>query len=436
MRRTLALTLLVLASGCYDSVAAPADSTAAPRNDLRILGGAVECAGCSELDFTIGGPSLQWVTAASFVSSSDHRIALPARIELRRVTGDSGIVLQARAVFTGSLTIGAYDLTLLTPGRPGGEASMMLVEALHVTRVAPPTQPPAPPGTPGTPGPQPPSEPPTPPPPSGTLRVTVSSSGLDRDFDFLVYTGSCEYYYGYGCYVVSTVQPLEISLPATTYSFTLTDIAPNCHVTGPNPAAVIVVADSTRDLHFDVTCVAFGTVEVSVPVTGSDVPQYVYVDCAGGLCAYLAIQPPTPGVLRLTPGTYVLHVLPGSLPANCQAGGDVAVQVTSGSMTRISLPVTCQPLGEIRVSLSAPNPLHVYRVQYPDGCDDYDYYYPTCSTLPLSSGSPAIFRVFSGIYTLKLLDVPANCRVTSANPASVAVNYGVRSELAFDVVCQ
>ena len=431
MRRSLALTLLVFATGCYDSVAAPADSTPAPRNDLRILGGAVECDGCSELDFSIGGPGLQWVASASFVSSSDHRIALPARIELRRVTGDSGIVLQARALFTGSPPIGVYDLTLLTPGRPGGEASMMLAEALHVTRVAPPTQPPAPPGTPG---PQPPSEPPAPPLPSGTLRVIVSSSGRDRDFDFFVYTGSCDYYYGYGCYAVSTIQPLDISLPPSTYSFTLTDIAPNCRVTGANPSTVTVVADSMRELHFDVTCTELGGVEVSVPVTGSDVPQYVYVDCAGGLCAPLAIQLPTPGVLRLMPGAYVIHVSPGSLPANCQAGGDVAVQVTSGSTTQIALPVTCQPLGEIRVSVNAPfRDDGYYYVQYPEGCDDY---YVVCQRRRLLPVFPIIIREQAGSHTLRLVDVPSNCRVTSANPATVMVDYGVRSELAFDVVCQ
>ena len=434
MRRTLAVTLLVLASGCYDSVAAPADSTPAPRNDLRILGGAAQCDGCDELDFSIGGPGLQWVTSASFVSSSDHRIALPARIELRRVTGDSGIVLQARALFTGSPPIGVYDLTLLTPGRPGGEASMMLAEALHVTRVAPPTQPPAPPGTPGTPGPQPPSEPPAPPPPSGTLRVIVASSGRDRDFDFQVYTGSCEYYNGYGCYAVSTLQPLEISLAPTTYSFTLTDIAPNCQVTGVNPSTVTVVADSTRELHFDVTCIELGNVEVSVPVTGSDVPPYIYVDCAGGLCSYLAIQPPTPGVMRLMPGAYVIHVSPGSLPANCQAGGDVAVQVTSGSTTQLALPITCQPLGEIRVTLNAPfRDVGYYHVRYPDGCDGY---YVACQTRRVSPVLPIIIREQAGSHTLRLVDVPSNCRVTSANPATVLVNYGVRSELAFDVVCQ
>jgi hypothetical protein len=127
-------------------------------------------------------------------------------------------------------------------------------------------------------------------------------------------------------------------------------------------------------------------------------------------------------------------VWPGSLPANCQAGGDVAVQVTSGGTTQIALPITCQPLGEIRVSLNAPfREDGYYHVRYPDGCDDY---YVDCTTRRLLPALPIIIREQAGSYTLRLIDVPSRCQVTSANPATVLVNYGVRSELVFDVVCQ
>ena len=440
MRHTPTLSLLVLALGCYDGAPAPSDPAPAPRNDLRILGGAVECDGCDELEFSIGGPDLQWVTGASFVSGDDQRVALPGRLELRRFTGDSGIVLQVHALFTGSPPIGVYDLMLLTPGRPGDAASMVLEEALRVTRVAPPTQPqepPTPPGPPEPPEPPGPPPPPWPPLPSGTLRVTVSTSGQDPDFDFRFFAGPCDDYYYYSdCFGgnVSTTQALELRLPATTYGFTLSGIAPNCQLSGANSGTVKIVADSTSELHLAVTCVALSIVEVSVPVTGSDVPEYIWVGCLRGGCPNIAIQPPGPVVMRLASGSYVLGVLSGSLPPNCTpSSAPRTIEVWTGNTVQVTLPVTCQPLGEIHVVLNAPNPAHVYRVQFPDGCDNY---YVTCYGSQLSAGSSATFRVFAGAYSLRLLDVPANCQVTSANPASVTVSYGVRSELAFDVTCQ
>jgi hypothetical protein len=145
------------------------------------------------------------------------------------------------------------------------------------------------------------------------------------------------------------------------------------------------------------------------------------------------VQPSATVEVRVAPGAYVFQVSPWSLPANCQATGDVAVEVVSGARAQVILPVTCQPLGEIRVSLNAPDPLQVFRVQQPDGCDNY---YVLCSTELLRTGSPATFRVPAGVYRVRLLDVPTNCQVTSPNPAEVVVNHGARSELVFDVACQ
>jgi hypothetical protein len=46
-----------------------------------------------------------------------------------------------------------------------------------------------------------------------------------------------------------------------------------------------------------------------------------------------------------------------------------------------------------------------------------------------------VFRVPAGGYALTLLDIPANCRVTGPNPASVAVTWGASTDLSFFVTC-
>jgi hypothetical protein len=427
----LALTLLVLATACYQGAEAPVGPTTAPSNDLRILGGTVECDGCNQLEFTIGGPDLQWATSASFVNSDDRRIVPRAKVELRRFTGDSGVVLQARASFIDSVPIGEYDLELLTPGRPGsGVGSMTVERALRVTRAVPPT------GLPPTSPPPVPPVPPVPPLPSGTLRVSVTVDGADLDAQFRALSSGCDNYYYEACFGgdVSAGQPLQLRLPATAYQFVLRDVAPNCVVTSPNPSTVTVVADSTSELAFAVRCVQLGFVEVLVPVTGSDMQQDFTVSCTVGDCGYTSGRAPGPLRLALAPGAYLFTLPSSSLQPNCQVSGPstVAAQVSSGATARISFPVTCLPFGEIRVTVNALDPSHVYRVQYPAGCDNY---YVWCNDLGVVPGFPASIRVAAGAYGLTLLDVPANCRVTSPNPASVAVTSGARTDLVFDVAC-
>jgi hypothetical protein len=353
---------------------------------------------------------------------------LRAQIELRRFTGDSGVVLQARASFSESVPIGEYDLELLTPGRPGsGVGSMTVERALRVTRAVPPT---------GLPPTSPPPVPPAPPLPSGTLRVSVTVDGADLDAQFRALSSGCDNYYYEACYGgdVSAGQPLQLRLPATTYSFTLADVAPNCVVTSPNPATVTVVADSTVELAYAVSCVALGFVEVSVPVSGGDVQEDFTVSCTVGDCGYTTMRAPGPLRLALAPGAYLFTLPSWSLQPNCQVSGPstLAVQVSSGATARISFPVSCLPFGEIRVSVNAADPSHTYRVLYPAGCDDY---YTPCATYAVRPGFPVSIRVPAGVYGLTLVDVPANCRVTSANPASVAVTSGAATELAFDIAC-
>ena len=445
MHRTLAPTLLVLAVACYEGAEAPVQPTSTASNDLRILGGAVECEACSELEFSIGGPDLQWVVSASFVGSDDARLAPRMKVELRRFTGDSGVVLQARATFMDSLPVGDYDLRLLTPGRAGAE-SMTLERALRVTRAAaptgstPPSQPPGPPAPPAPPPPPPPPGPPVPPPPSGRLRLSVTVGGADLDSRFRAHASECYEHYDYydHCYggEVSAGGSLLVTIPAGAQRFTLHDVARNCVVTSPNPATVVVVADSTVELLFTVSCVALGFVEVSVPVSGSEnVQQDFTVSCTVGDCGHTQVRAPGPVRLALAPGAYIFTLPPWTLQTNCHLSGPstIAVQVSSGATAQISLPVTCLPFGEIRVSVIAADPTHSYRVQYPSGCDDYYY---DCFTLPVRPGFPALVRGPGGMYTLTLLDVPANCRVMGQNPAHVAVTSAMTTELAFEVACQ
>jgi len=431
MHRTAALTLLALAAACYEGADAPVEPTPRQSNELRILGGAVECDACSQLEFTIGGPDLQWVTSASFVGSDDPRVVPRASIELRRFTGDSGVVLQARARFIDSMPLGDYDLVLLTPGRPGDATSMTVERAVRVTRNAPPTPGPVPPG-PVPPGPP---VPPTPPLPSGTLRISVTVGGADLDSRFLARSSGCDDYYG-DCYVneVSIDQPLQLRLPASAYSFSLAEVASNCTVTSANPAEVTVVADSTSELAFTISCVPLGFVEVSVPVSGSDVQDEFMVGCLVGGCPYTSLRAPGPVRLALGPGAYLITLPSWSLRSNCRVDGPdvLAIQVTSGATAQLSFPVTCLPFGEIRVSVNAADPSHAYRVQYPVGCDDY---YITCNSQVVRAGSPASIRVPAGVLGLTLFDVPMNCRVTGANPASVTVASGAVTELVFDVAC-
>ena len=437
MNRVRLLTLLALALACYQGTEAPPEPTPTSRNDLRILGGALECDGCAELTFTIGGPDLQWVTGGAFVRSDDERVALPARMELRRFTGDSGVVLQAHAYFTGIAAVGEYNLSLLTPGRVSGPQSMRIQGAMRVTRAASPPTPPAPPGTPMPPAPpQPPTppQPPAPPGPEGNLRVTMSASGVDIATSFHA-SLRCESYYSCPGGSISSTRDLVLRLPAAAY---LVDFfAPsNCRATGASAVAAVVRPDSTTVVHFDVTCVAWGFVNLSVAASGSDLPLVFFVDCEGSADCQgtMVVAAGETKRLQLAPGLYYFRISPQSLPSNCRATGarDIEVVVGPGGTSTAALAVTCDPFGEIHVSVTAADPNRAYRVAFPAECDDY---YFACGYYPLQPGAPATIRVPPGTYALRLVDVPTTCHVTTPNPASVAVTSAVRSELVFDIAC-
>jgi len=431
MRPWTAVTALLFLAACYGTSDAPDAEVAAP-DEVRILGGPVECAGCARFDFQIAGPDVLTYDGAAFVSSDGTDRDIHAQIDLRRYTGDSGVVLQASVVLMEPLPVGTYDLRL-TSSRTAAERR--IVPALHVTRLSGPG------GTGGTGG----GTggggtggggtggggtPPPPPPPAdaGTVRVTLTSSGPDAPARFPIY-GSDGSYYGAGFYDEAPPGQHDYLLPAGQYTVSLT-LPINCVASGGAERVVAVTKDSVTSVAFAVTCTAVAYIEVSATFSGDSPAGQPWVECAAQRCTGSPLSQP-PVVLQAIPGPVSVQL---SLPANCQASGanPVAVTAVAGATVPVAFQVTCVPnYATLRISLHSTGVARfVVNFGY-DGCEGYYY----CDAAAIYPGTTVTETVPIGQVYVALFDIPSGCTLTSPNPLRFAVTGGSTVDVAFDVSC-
>ncbi len=170
---------------------------------------------------------------------------------------------------------------------------------------------------------------------NGTIRVTVTTTGVNVPASYLVEIDPGNSYISFGISPNGTaskpVPPgphaVELSVPA------------GCQVTSPNGVPVPVVSGATVDVAFTVVCVPNGTLKVTAVTTGSNMPpnyevtiypEYVYdVVPANGSSSF-----------SLVPGRHIVSI---GAPQNCTVNPTYASpRDRLGGNDRDRVHVTCQ----------------------------------------------------------------------------------------------
>jgi hypothetical protein len=129
----------------------------------------------------------------------------------------------------------------------------------------------------------------------------------------------------------------------------------------------------------------------------------------------------------LEPGSHVVQLT--ALPDGCTAGGDnpQAVSVEAGATTSVDFAVTCvPPVGTIQVETATSGPA-------PAGYDlviDAD---PQGSIG--ASETRALDGIPSGVHSVGISAVPANCELAGENPRTMTLQTGATAAVSFAVTC-
>ena len=183
---------------------------------------------------------------------------------------------------------------------------------------------------------------------TGAIRVLAITSGVDHDAD------------GYRVVIAglnrgpiaTNGEHIVTGIRAGSTGVTLSGLAWNCSIEGNPTKTVTVEFGRNTEIAFEIRCVAAG----SVMVTTSTSDPYLEWDNY-----YLELRDPTTNAttqlltwanssvtfVGLRPGTYVLRVV--DLEPHCDPSlqGPQSLSVTAGSITRVSLTVTCNPAPNI-----------------------------------------------------------------------------------------
>jgi TolB protein len=132
-------------------------------------------------------------------------------------------------------------------------------------------------------------------------------------------------------------------LSAGTHEVVLSDVPPNCTVTGPHSRTVDVVFAQVVSLSFPMACVATtGNIEVTTQTSGSDLDPNGYTVRVGALSPRLQPTIGTTFVTELPAGEHQVQL--DGVGQNCTLAGENprAVAVTAGTSTRDTARVTFQ----------------------------------------------------------------------------------------------
>jgi len=224
-----------------------------------------------------------------------------------------------------------------------------------------------------------------------------------------------------------------VSFPMAPGTHTVSLTVPsNCTVTRPNILSVTVASGRIADIAFRVTCVAKGTLRVTVATTGPDAPASytVFVDPSSFGASTADVPADGTASFAVASGDHTVYL---QVARNCTvtSSNSVAVTVTAGAPTDVAFSVTCGPLGTIQVTVATTgiNAPATFVVQARDV-----WYYDRHTAFVPSNGTMS-FPVLPGSYAVTLL-VPRNCTVASPNNVSVTLTSGATTHLAFTVACQ
>ena len=406
-RCMLAVPALLLLGACYGSDGGtPPEGPEADPNTLRVLGGPVTCDGCESVMLSVAGPGLDAVLGARLVRPGDASVEVPAHLELRRVTGDSGRVLQVSIYAEDTVAAGSYDLRLLTLN---DEGELIVSPALEVLRswAAPIAAQPI----------------------GGVLQATVAAGGVLVDTAFrLEVIGSS----------ASTGGPLiagdtlNLAVPTGTLRVRLLDVAQNCRVQPAAEVELEVTGGVVTPVRFTATCEEPAYVRVRLSAQGDPVPGLT-VRCDDAQCASVFVPSNSSVLLTVFSGSSVTVRLP-RLPRYCTVVGEpvVTTGIAPGTTADVAFAIECAPAGIVRIALHVDG-LRFSQFTAQDEAaydEDSQSYWRIVLILAASVDHRTI-----GDYVLTLGQLPTGCTVTGPGVVTGNVGVGEIDDVAFAVSC-
>jgi TolB protein len=171
----------------------------------------------------------------------------------------------------------------------------------------------------------------------GSVHVTTSTTGSDLDAD------------GYTAVVIDGPSQSVGSNATATISnvsegqrlITLDGVASNCTVDGADTVAVTVSYGGIADAAFSLTCVGFGTLEVTTTMSGDDLdPNGYSVTASGAISQTVPAAGSEVVTIRLPAGDYTVTL--SDIALNCDAAPAApTVTVPSGGTTAVGVDVSC-----------------------------------------------------------------------------------------------
>jgi Tol biopolymer transport system component len=254
----------------------------------------------------------------------------------------------------------------------------------------------------------------TPEPATGTLRVSVATSGGDLDLN------------GYTVRVDGVERiPIGINAAATiadlatgSHDVALSDVAPNCSLGGATPAAVVIRDGATTDLQFTVACVATG-VRITTATTGIDVDSN-YALAMDGVSVGVLGANGSVEITRVAAGSHTVTL--SAVAGNCAVGGENprSVTVAVGEIVPVAFAVTCDAVTGVIAVTAATSGLDLD----PNG---YQILVDNSASQAINSNGTIYFSGVTGgshQVELQVAFVYPNCTVLGENPRTLAVTTG------------
>jgi probable HAF family extracellular repeat protein len=261
---------------------------------------------------------------------------------------------------------------------------------------------------------------------SGTLRITITTTGPSPDPDGYAFSVD-----GGGTQPIATNAVTTVSsLAVGAHLVELLNVAANCAVQGTNPRALAIAVGTTTDVSFAISCAApSGSIAVITASLGPTADPDGYTVLLDGV-----EQGPigVSATINLTGVTSGMHqVALSGLAPGCLAQGEnpQSIIVEAGSTATARFSIGCViTTGTVEVTtVTSGSQLD------PDGFllsldDGVGQVIGVNSTLTISAVAP-------GVHTVKLSGLAANCVVQMSDMKRVTVIAGDESKVGFSVRC-
>lgn len=259
---------------------------------------------------------------------------------------------------------------------------------------------------------------------SGTIQVSVVTSGGDPDLDGYVVTLDTQEQLPIASIGTTTLT----SVSAGTHVVGLADVAENCQPLGTYPVVRSVAAGRSLAVHLDVRCNATG-IDVNVNQTGFDLDEDGFTLLVDGSAMQSLGATGSTIVGRLSPGSHVVTI--GGVAGNCTVDGGEArtVTITLAQVTPVQFTLTCQAVTgtiEIRTETTGED-------FDPDGYVAHIEGAPERVLAP--NGVAIVTRLVPGPGTVRLDGVASTCQVQGNIEQSVNVVVGTPTALVFRLIC-